>query len=269
MGSGRRWIGTGLAVVVIAVVVFAVTQGSGGGGGTLSTIAKAAEVTQREPGGHAVLHLVSTASTGDEGLTETGSMVFDDTGTAEGTIAVKGHKTGREVTMQAIGDGTTSYVSSDAFDSISEGKKWVKVDFTHAVKVMGSSSLPPAAGPEEGLKILERVEGAHKVGTEDLDGVPTTRYTGSVPPAEEVFGVKTNASPTQADVWIDAQDRVRRMRITGTSAPGETEGTVRSHMTIDYVSFGRVPKIELPAADEVFDMTSELESEFQSAAESH
>lgn len=269
MGSRRRWIGTGLAVVVVAIVVFAVAQGSGGGGGTLNAIAKAAEVTQREPGGHAVFHLVSTSSTWNEGLTETGSMVFDDSGGAEGRITAKGHKTGREVTMQSIADGTTSYVSSDAFDSIAEGKKWLKVDFSNAVKAAGSSSLPPAAGPEEGLKILERVQGAQKIGTEDVGGVPTTHYTGTLPAAEEVFGVKTNASPVQTDVWIDAQDRVRRMSVVDTGTPGESEVRETTHMTIDYVSFGRVPKIEVPDSDEVLDMTSEVESQFQSAAEGH
>ena len=47
----RRWVGAGLAVVVIAIVAFVVAQGGGSGGGPLNAIAKAAEVTQREPGG--------------------------------------------------------------------------------------------------------------------------------------------------------------------------------------------------------------------------
>jgi hypothetical protein len=50
-------------------------------------------------------------------------------------------------------------------------------------------------------------------------------------------------------------------------AVNEGEGSSTSEMTIDYVSFGRVPKIELPDSDEVFNATGEVESQVQSAAE--
>jgi hypothetical protein len=38
-------------------------------------------------------------------------------------------------------------------------------------------------------------------------------------------------------------------------------------MSIDFVEFGRVPKIAIPNTDEVFNATSEIESQIQSAAE--
>jgi hypothetical protein len=257
-----------LAVVVIVIVVFAVAQGGGSGGGPLNAIAKAAEVTQREPGGHAVIHATVTSSTTPEGLTETGSMVFDDIGRARGTLTVRGHKTGREGKLLVIADGTTSYVSSDLFESLPEGKKWMELDFSSAGKGVGSS-VPADGGPEEGLKILERVQGAEEIGKEDINGVPTTRYSGTLPASEEVFGVKVHVSALHVDVWIDAQDRVRRMHIVVSGAVNEEEGSTTTEMAIDYVDFGRVPKIELPRPDEVFNATSEVESEVQSAAESH
>lgn len=37
-------------------------------------------------------------------------------------------------------------------------------------------------------------------------------------------------------------------------------------MTMDFVEFGRVPKIELPPTDEVFNATGEIESQVQEAA---
>jgi LppX_LprAFG lipoprotein len=268
--SGRRrarwWVGAGLAVVVVAIVAFVAAQGGGSGGGPLNAIAKAAEVTQREPGGRAVFEGTVTSATTPEELTETGALIFDDSGRSRGTFTLKGHKTGREVKVLAIGDGRTSYMSSDQFESLAEGKKWVEIDFSSAFKGLGSSASP-YAGPKEGLKILERVQGAEEIGKEDIDGVPTTHYRGTLPTSEEVFGVKLHVSALHTDVWIDAQDRVRRMQLVVSGTAGASELSITTDMTIDYVEFGRMPKIGLPNPDEVFNATSEIESNFQSAAE--
>jgi LppX_LprAFG lipoprotein len=157
-------------------------------------------------------------------------------------------------------------VSSDQLDSIPEGKKWMELDFSSAAKGMGSA-VPGDSGPEEGLKLLERVQGAKAVGKENIEGVPTTHYTGTLPAAEEVFGVKLDVSALQVDVWIDDQDRVRRMEVV---VSGGVEGagvSTTTEMAIDYVSFGRVPKIGLPDPKDVYNATSEIESQFQESAE--
>jgi len=211
----RRWIGAGVAVMVLAVAVFVVAQGGGRGGGPLNAIAKAAEVTQREPGGHATIDATIESSTTPEGIEETGPMTFDDSGRAEGTFAVKGLSNGRELTITTIADGTKSYSSSPALDSIPEGKKWMEVDASGQASTAGA---PAANGPKEGLKILEGVEDAEKVGEQEVDGVPTTHYRGTFPHAEEVFGVKVDISDPEVDVWIDAQERVRRMQVSLRSA---------------------------------------------------
>jgi hypothetical protein len=265
-GRGRWWTGAGLAVVVIAIVAIVVASvGGGSGGGPLNAIAKAAEVTQREPGGHATIDATIESSTTPEGISETGPMIFDDRGRAEGTFTVKGLSTGREVTITTIADGTKSYTSSPALHSIPEGKKWIEVDASSAA---GKTGSPPVNGPQEGLKVLEGVEETEKVGEEDVDGVPTTHYRGTFPHAEEVFGVKVDVSEPEIDVWIDAQERVRRMQVSLESAVSGVENSAATtDITIDYESFGRVSKIEVPPANEVFNGTSDLESSLQSAGE--
>jgi hypothetical protein len=256
-----------LAVVVLVGVVFAVAQGGGGGGGPLNAIAKAAEVTQREPGGRAVINATVKSTTTPEGITETGPVVFDDSGRSRGTFTIKGNTNGREVKLTTIADGTKTYTSSDAFDSLPEGKKWMEVDLSSAVK--GADSSPPVAGgPQEGLEVLERVQGAEEIGKEEVNGVPTTHYRGTMPYPEEVFGVKTvHVSALHVDVWIDAQDRVRRMQVAVTGSLNEDEGAVTTEMTMDYVEFGRVPEIKVPNPEEVFNATGEIEAKVQSAAE--
>jgi hypothetical protein len=267
-GRTRRWVGAGLAVGVVVIVVFAVAQGGGSDRGPLNAIAKAAEVTQREPGGHALIHASVTSSISSEGVAETGSMVFDESGRARGTVTVENHKTGREAELLVVVDGTTTYTSSDLFESLPGGAKWMELDLSSAVNDSGSA-VPADGGPEEGLKILERVRGAEEIGKEDVNGVPTTHYRGTLPAVGEVFGVKLHVSALNIDVWIDAQGRVRRTRIVASGAVSGELGSTTTEMTIDFVDFGRVPKIELPNPDEVFNATSELESKVQSATQSH
>ena len=231
-----------MAAVVIVLVVFVVAQGNDGGSSPLNAIAKAADVTQRVAGGRAVIHATVTVSNTPEGLTESGSTVFDDTGRTRGTLTVRGHKTGREEEVRVIADGTKTYARSDALGPISEGKKWLEFDISAAAANSGST-VPVRAGPKEGLKVLEGVEDVKEVGKEDVDGVPTTRYRGTLPVSDEVFGVKAHLSSPQVDVWIDAQDRVRRMHFVITGALGGEKGTTTTEMTMDYVEFGRVPRI--------------------------
>jgi LppX_LprAFG lipoprotein len=265
---GRWWVGAGLAVVAIAIAAIVVAQDGGSSGGPLNAIAKAAEVTQREPGGRAKVKAVVTAANTAEGLTETGSMVFDDSGRADGNFTVKGHSTGKEAQLTTIVDGTTVYTSSDSLDSIPEGKKWMEIDLSAASPEIASST-PADGGPQEGLKILEKVEGAEEVGKEAVEGVPTTHYRGTLPTSKEVFGVKLHVSPPQTDVWIDAQNRVRRMVLVVSGTVGESELSTTTEETIDFVEFGQMPKIKAPPADEVFNATSEIESAVQKAGKSN
>jgi hypothetical protein len=265
MRGARRWIGLGIAVAVIAVVAFVVAQGGGSGGTPLNAIAKAAEVTQREPGGRATIRAEVTLANSAEGILETGTMDFEDNGRAAGTLTARGLSNGKAVTITSIADGTTSYVSSDDLDTIPDGKKWMKVDLSGAAKLQGGAS-PVQGGPEEGLKVLQQTQDAEEVGKEDVDGVPTTHYRGTFPATEEVFGVKAHYSAPRADVWIDSQDRVRRMRVVVTGSLKEGEDPTTTEMDFNFVEFGRVPKIELPPADEVFDATDEIESKVQEAA---
>ena len=259
----RGWVAAGLALVI---AVFALGQAGGGGSGPLDAIARAAEATQREAGGHALLHVTVKASDSPEGLTENGSLVFENDGRSRGTMVVQGLTTGRRVTMQVIADGTTSYASSNQLESLSEGRKWVKVDFSSAAS---SSSLPADGRLQDGLKLLEKLDGAEEIGKEEVRGVATTRYRGTLPISlKEVFGVEVQVSPPQVEVWIDARNRVRRMAVTISSSVHGVEGAATTtEMTMDFLDFGPVPKIELPKQDEIYDATGRVESVFRSSAE--
>jgi hypothetical protein len=261
----RRWIGAGVAVVVVAVAIVVIAQSGGGGGTPLNAIAKAAEVTQREAGGHAIYDAKITVAGSPEGMTESGSLDFDESGRAAGTMKFKGLSTGKELTARMVGEGQKVYMSSDAFDSISEGKKWVEMNLTAAAKATGSSAGGDSA--TEGLKLLETVEHAEKVGSEEIDGVPTTHWRGTLPSASEVFGVKVHFSDLKVDAWIDAKERIRQMKVVISGKINEAQPEVTTAIAINYVNFGQVPAIQLPPSSEVFDATKLIESNVQKAAE--
>jgi hypothetical protein len=257
-------VAAGLAVVVVVLVVFALGQTGEGGSGPLNAVAKAAEATQREPGGYALIHATVTASGTPEEITENGSMVFENGGRARGTLLIRGHATSRRARVQVIADGTTSYTSSDQVP-LPEGRKWAKIDFSSADS---SSSIPADGGPEEGLKLLEQMDGAKAVGKEDIRGMATTRYLGTLPISEKkVFGVVVQVLPPQVEAWIDASDRVRRMTVVISDSVKGMEGSATTDITVDFLDFGPVPKIGLPKQDEIYDATSQVESNFRSSAE--
>jgi LppX_LprAFG lipoprotein len=264
---GRRGLGAGLAVIVIAVVAILVAQGGGGSGGPLNAIAKAAEVTQRQPGGRALIHATVTSASSPDAITESGWTIFDDSGRARGTVVGRNHSTGKEAKVTTIADGSTVYFSSEEFGSLPGGKKWMELDLSSAADEGSSAST--SSGPTEGLKILETVEGAEEVGKEEIDGTPTTHYKGTLPVAKKAFGVKLHPSTRVVDVWIDAQGRVRRMRLVVSGTAGESGEASTTDMTIDYVEFGRVPQIAVPLPNEVFNATRKVESMIQAEGGGH
>lgn len=249
----------------MVLVVFVLEQANGGRSGPLDAIAEAAAVTQREPGGHALVAVTLTASGTPEGITETGSIVFENGGRARGTVVARGHTTGRRAKVQVIADGATSYTKSDQLDSLPEGRQWMKIDLSSAAS---GSSLPADGGPADGLKLLEQLDGAEEIAKEDIRGVATTHYRGTLPVSDqEVLGVQVQVSPPQAEVWIDAQGRVRRMTIVASGSVEGAHGSTTTDMTVDFLDFGPVPKIELPNQDEIYDATGQVESNLKSAAE--
>lgn len=252
-------------MAVVASVIFVLAQAGGAGSGSLDAIAKAAEATQGEAGGHALVHATVTASDTPEGVTEAGLIAFENGGRARGTMVVRGHTTGRRVKIQVIVDGSRSYTTSDQFGSLPEGRKWIEVDFSSA---NSSSSLSADRGPTEGLKLLERMDGAEEIGKQEIRGVATRHYRGTLPVSQqEVLGVEVEVSPPQIEVWIDARDRVRRMTVVASGSVEGEEGSTTTDMTVDFLDFKPVPKIELPAQDEIYDATGRVESKLRSSAE--
>ncbi len=263
-----------LAVVAALLALFAWQEGDEGeGGGPLNAIAAAAERTQGEPGGRARIRALITSPEGS--FTMTGRSVYDEH-REEGVIEFPNPEDEGMVEMVLVMEDNMMYMRSDAFGSLPDDRSWMGLDLSFGEE----PELPtPAAEAKSELEKLESVTGVRKLSKEDVRGVPTTRYAGTVSVSEQVkelreqgaddlaLSTEANGAPLQIEVWIDAKELVRRMRMVA-SQPGEgDEGPTTMDMRMNFFDFGFVPEIEVPDESEVFDMTSMAEEELDSSKE--
>ncbi len=277
----RLWqVAAGLLVLVVALVAFASWQGGDeASDGPLSAVAAAAERTQRQPGAYATMR--GTVSSPDESLhvTITGELVLDiRANRAEGTMAMTKRESGDSVELEFVGDGTMAYYSSSMFDSLPEGREWVGIDLALGEDL--KSLVPVSFDPKAEMELLESEAAAgevRKLGEEDVRGVPTTLYRGTMSVSEQAERlrdeggddlaslVEEEGSPVRFEVWVGADRLVRRTRIVSTQEGEGGHGPATLDIQVEFFDFGPVPAIEVPDADEVYDVTSRAREEIDAA----
>jgi hypothetical protein len=246
---------TGLAILIAALAVFAWQQGGdGGNSGPLNAIAAAAEKTQQEPGGRAVMHSIITTPGRSAPATLTGRIVYDAEDRSQAVITGPHTTDGGLMKMEAISDGTTMYMRSNQFGSLPDGAKWMMLDLSHGDD--GQETPIPASVDAKGeLAFLEAVsDDVQKLGKEDVRGIPTTHYRGSMDTADK------KSPPFDVEAWIDAEGLMRRMRLVHAEPSDKGDGTMTIDMRMDFIDFGIEPEIEVPDSGEVFDATAMAEA---------
>ena len=142
-------------------------------------------------------------------------------------------------------------------------KPWVKLDLTAALG--GANAQLNTNDPGGIIAFLYGADDVTEAGTatELVRGVAATRYRASLDPrrAAEQLPPKYRdqyvssleevgaAGPTPAELWIDGQGLIRRIRLNGKAAIQGKQST--SVTTIEYFDFGAPVDIELPPADQV------------------
>jgi len=146
------------------------------------------------------------------------------------------------------------------------GSKWMALDLSFGEDL--DTPLPANVDAKGELALLEAVTGkVQKLGKEDVRGVPTTHYRGTIGASENAellrkegaedlaSYVKEKASPLRVEAWIDADGLVRRMRLVHTQPPEKGKGPTTIDMRMDFFDFGLDPEIDVPESSEVFDAT--------------
>lgn len=187
--------------------------------------------------------------------------------------------------MQMVMDGGVLYMRSPVFENA--GTEWVSMD---------PSKMDPAAAAQFGgfgagttdpsafVGLFAGVFDVKASGEQELKGVPTTRYVGTID-LKKVLAGFSNVVGKDADaatrkqlevaleqfaslgidekipfeIWIDEEGLPRRQRITmdfGDLVPGAEEASME--MTVDFSDFGKAVDIKIPSASEVTDVTETL-----------
>jgi hypothetical protein len=243
------WAGAGL-LVALAIVVFFAVRGGGGSGGSSNAIVEAAEMTEREPGGHLTFH--STVSEPRlQAEKWSGAMVFDSTDATTGIVRTSSPDLGGSTVLQVIADGDSFYSRPDGLPP-RKGRKWV--GFGYAVGEETDELNFVGADAARELRALGEATDVVVAGTGKVRGVETARYRGRAPGLGRV------------EVWIDGKDRVRRLRVmslkTKVGATGEATA-----MTVDFFDFGPVPEITPPPRQDVSSVLESAKREFDSHEE--
>jgi hypothetical protein len=176
------------------------------------------------------------------------------------------------MTTDALMDGKAIYMHMpEALASrIPLGKSWMKIDLAALAKSngvdLGGLSQPSQSNPADMLQALKAVGSSRKVGSEDLNGVPTTHYRATIDPKKALDRIPDKQSAgalkqmlstsgltsIPIDVWIDRAGRVRRE-----SMKFSANGTSMD-MTISFTRFGVAVDTTPPPSDQVLDAGSLL-----------
>jgi hypothetical protein len=187
---------------------------------------------------------------------------------------------GGEIQM-VMADGVV-YMRSPVFQGV--GTEWVSIDPSKMSPEEAAQFGGFGAGttdPSAYAGLFAGVFAVEDAGEQDIDGVPTTHYTGTIDLTKvlENFGdvvggevdEKTREQLELAmdqfeaagiddripfHLWVDEDGFPRRQRISmdfGDLVPGDEEASM--DMTVDYSAFGEPVEVEVPPASQVTDIT--------------
>jgi hypothetical protein len=241
-----RWLG--LLVLVLPLTAC--------GGVSLNAVAKAADKATAAGSEHATI--TGTVGVAGQTVRMSGSGDFQ-TDPRLGSMHLSMNASGRQIEMDEVLQGWTVYMKSSIFSAqLPSGKSWVSLDLEKAGKKLGIDfNKFTQQDPSDMLAALKKSGSVQKVGAETIDGVDATHYHVVVDLSKAPNGSQlmklTNQKTIPADVWIDGQDQLRRMKesYTVTSA-GQT---VSTSMQMDLSNYGEQVNVQVPTANDTVDLT--------------
>jgi hypothetical protein len=175
---------------------------------------------------------------------------------------------GQTFPIDEIVSTTDMYLKSSVFSVFTgqTGKPWIEIPFASLSGSLGASLTGLLQDAQNGdpltqTRMLAAAKNVRVAGTQVIDGVRTTHYTGSftgpaalaaLPPAQrKQIGplLKMVSGDIQFNAWIDAQHVVRRITEV------ETVGGEAVHSTISITSVNKKVRIAPPSAGEAVVLT--------------
>ncbi len=254
-------------------------SGCGSSGVTFDAVAQAAAATSATGGVRMQFIMQISSGALASSLTAEGQGVYDYK-TREGSLSLTmnglpasasaGLPSG-SLQIEELMKPSAIYVGSPLFaERLPNGARWMKIDLGQVGGALGMDLASPTNGQSNPAQFLEylRADGGDvsSLGQEVVDGVPTTRYRGTIdlqklaqtlPQAArshlqpELEKVAQQGIPFE--VWVDRHHLVRRMTMSfSIDASGQS---VQMQSTIDLSGFGATPAVQAPPEAEVYDGT--------------
>ena len=264
---------------LLALIALTLLGGCGGAADP-SLFATAVRNTEAAGGAEVVFSMRMEAPGLSEPIVMNGSGVED-------ASQRRGHLTfelGSMGTMEVVADDLTMYIRSEMFGAALGGKEWMKIDIRRAGSSMGldlGGSGQFGQSASEQLRMLRAVSGdVSDEGHEQVAGTETTHYSATVDlrrypdvlPEDQREAARkgierlielTGQSEIPMDVWIDGDQRVRRMTWKQSMRQGPVD--VKMEITAEYVRFGVPVDIDVPGEADVFDATELALQQMQQA----
>jgi LppX_LprAFG lipoprotein len=242
-----RW----LALAAVALALTAC------GDVSLDPVAKAATTTVAKNTEHVTF--TGNAAVGGQKIQMTGNGDFQ-TSPALGSMSLTLSGSGVNSTMDEVTHGTMIYLRSPLFTSnLPQGKSWLSLDLQKAAAKLGlNMSQFTQQSPTDTLQALEKAGSVTKVGTDVIDGTPTTHYRATIDLSKASNGAKleqlTHLKTVPVDVWIDSENLLRRVSESySMTASGQQ---VSTRMNMLFSNYGEPVNVTVPSATDTIDMTT-------------
>lgn len=166
--------------------------------------------------------------------------------------------------MQVVVDGDTAYLRIPMLSGLTGVEGWLSATAEELEAAGGTLGLGEVTGdPSQILQVLRGIAAdVESVGSEEVRGVPTTRYHATVdldraidqaPPARrhqiraQVEGLGARLGAVPVDVWVDADGLVRRMVVDlGEVAAAAMGADGTATMTLELFDYGEDVPIDVP-----------------------
>jgi hypothetical protein len=180
--------------------------------------------------------------------------------------------------LEAIQDGDTAYIRFPLIAKhLPAGKTWIKGDAKElsSARAGNLGQLGSLAGtdPRDVFGLLKAVSGSiETIGSETIRGVETSHYRATldaakleqlVPEAQrqslgglDQAAVQAGLSKLPLDVWIDADQRVRKLSIEVDAKQPGIGTPVKASLVAEVYDYGKPLELQLPPADQVADAST-------------
>jgi hypothetical protein len=217
----------------------------------------------------------ASVEVGGQSVEMSGTGAFDAE-RQRGQMSLSTSAAGQDIDLQMVYALPFIYIRYPAglVPGIPGGKEWVKLDLESLGRQAGFDldqlMQTGQADPSQGLRYLRGVTELEQVGEEEVRGVATTHYRGTIDlrrladedPAlrktvEQLID-QTGVTRVPVEVWIDGENFVRRLRQSYEDAWAASGVTMDMTTTTEFYDFGTEVNVEEPPDEDVADLAELL-----------